>query len=221
MINKYFLAKMNIPAYLKKFLYRNSESEYEELPDGYTRVEYIESTGTQYIDTGLVSTSNTRILTKLSWNNVTARQLIGADGGAYFGVVNNYWQIGDTGTNTSSIAAISNTWYDVEFTVIQNTSTTANLTLSVNGVSGTNTRSFSKSTPINLFALGRTNSSPTLYCNCKLGITYIYQNEILTRNLVPCKNSSGTIGMYDTITNTFYTNAGTGTFNVGPVVTKI
>ena len=31
------------------------------LPSGYTRLEYIESTGTQYIDTGVVPDANTKV----------------------------------------------------------------------------------------------------------------------------------------------------------------
>ena len=44
----------------------------------------------------------------------------------------------------------------------------------------------------------------------------IYDNDILARNFLPAKNSSGTLGLYDTVNSTFYTNAGTGTFTAGP-----
>lgn len=38
-------------------------------------------------------------------------------------------------------------------------------------------------------------------------------------NLMPCyRKSDNEIGMYDTVTQTFYTNAGTGTFDKGPDV---
>ena len=40
----------------------------------------------------------------------------------------------------------------------------------------------------------------------------------LVRNLVPAKNSSGVVGMYDTVNNVFYTNAGTVTFTAGPEI---
>ncbi len=57
------------------------------------------------------------------------------------------------------------------------------------------------STPITSYAAGR------IY-----GLK-IYGNETLLANMVPCyRKSDLEIGMYDTIRNTFYTNAGTGSF---------
>jgi hypothetical protein len=47
----------------------------------------------------------------------------------------------------------------------------------------------------------------------------IYDNGTLVRDMVPARrNSDGVLGMYDTVTNTFFTNAGTGEFIAGPVV---
>lgn len=43
--------------------------------------------------------------------------------------------------------------------------------------------------------------------------------EPLVRNLIPAKNSSGTLGLYDAVNNVFYTNAGTGIFTAGPIAT--
>ena len=51
----------------------------------------------------------------------------------------------------------------------------------------------------------------------KLYNCVIIANNVLIRNLVPAKrNSDNTVGMYDTVTNIFFTNAGTGTFIAGP-----
>ena len=39
------------------------------------------------------------------------------------------------------------------------------------------------------------------------------------RNFIPARrNSDGVLGMYDTVSNTFFTNAGTGEFIAGPMV---
>ena len=46
-------------------------SEYEGLPDGYTRVEYIESTGTQYIDTRYYPNNLTDVECKFMYNQLT------------------------------------------------------------------------------------------------------------------------------------------------------
>ena len=43
-----------------------------------------------------------------------------------------------------------------------------------------------------------------------------YKQGVLTLNLVPCyRVSDGVIGLYDTVSETFFTNAGTGTFSKG------
>ncbi|MBR6838749.1 MAG: hypothetical protein IKM94_04245, partial [Alphaproteobacteria bacterium] len=46
----------------------------------------------------------------------------------------------------------------------------------------------------------------------------MYLGDTLVANFVPAKNSSGVVGLYDTVNNRFYTNAGTGEFTAGPVV---
>ena len=44
----------------------------------------------------------------------------------------------------------------------------------------------------------------------------IYENGVLVRNYVPCyRISDGVIGLYETVTGTFVTNAGEGTFTKG------
>ena len=50
----------------------------------------------------------------------------------------------------------------------------------------------------------------------------IYENDTLVRNFIPARqNSDGKIGMYDTVTNRFFTNDGTGTFIAGPDANNI
>ena len=49
----------------------------------------------------------------------------------------------------------------------------------------------------------------------------IYDNGTLIRSFIPCKNPSGTIGLYDIVNSKFYTNVGSGgTFTAGPEVPK-
>ena len=46
----------------------------------------------------------------------------------------------------------------------------------------------------------------------------IYDNDIMIRNFVPCKNPNGVVGLYDSVNSQFYQNAGSGTFTDGPEV---
>ena len=73
--------------------------------------------------------------------------------------------------------------------------------------------------PVNMYIFNNNNngslsggSSAKLY-NCS-----IYDNGVLIRSFIPCKNASGTVGLYDSVNNQFYQNAGTGTFIAGPEI---
>lgn len=221
MINKYFLAKMNIPAYLKKFLYVNSESEHEELPDGYTRVEYIESTGTQYIDTNFIPNQDTRIKVKIMTKDisgVTNKTVFGSrespNSKNYSltmgnGSQNSWW----TGYGTSNIGTNSYALRDTLYEIEKN----KNVTILNGSVLATNqSQTFTCSSNLYLFCMDQ--RGPTFYSNIELYYCKIWENGVLVRNMIPCKNPSNVAGMYDTVNKVFYTNAGSGSFNAGPVV---
>ena len=48
----------------------------------------------------------------------------------------------------------------------------------------------------------------------------LFNNNTLELNLIPCKNSQGAVGMYDTVTKTFFGNVNnTGDdFKAGPEI---
>jgi len=59
----------------------------------------------------------------------------------------------------------------------------------------------------------------TNYAAAKWYSVEIYKNGTLTRQMIPCKNSSGTAGFYDLVYKNFYTLTGTtGTITAGPAV---
>ena len=51
----------------------------------------------------------------------------------------------------------------------------------------------------------------------KIYYTKIYDNNILIRDMIPVRRENdGALGMYDTVSGTFFQNQGTGTFTAGP-----
>ena len=65
----------------------------------------------------------------------------------------------------------------------------------------------------NMFLLALNNAGSAQYfLNAKLYSCDIYDNDVLVRDFVPCKNPSGVIGLYDVVNGVFYQNAGTGEF---------
>ena len=201
-------------------------SEYEGLPDGYTQVEYIESTGTQYIDTGInTNTTTSRYETKINPSLVSGT--IGIFGTRDYssatpssmnvfiidGIFRLDWLSG-TVSSGARISSNSNTEYAISITrglaTINNVNYTSGDTTSIDG-------SYT-------FYVGSFNNAGSVYSKGFSGKIYyskLYNNNILVFDGVPCyRKSDNEIGMYDLVSNTFFTNAGTGTFNTGSVVSK-
>lgn len=224
MINKYFLAKMNIPAYLKKFLYVNSESEHGELPDGYTQVEYLESTGTQYIDTEYYPNNLTDLECKFMFNQFTGniattvfgvrdsdgsvRQFLMSVSSGVLWIIN-----GLNNRSVNSVRPVVNTEYIIRITP-QEAYWNGTKILTMNN-------SVADCPNYSMYMFGRHVHAGSGFSNQLFGKIYylkIYEADVLVRNFIPCINQSNVAGMYDTVNDVFYTNAGSGTFNVGSVV---
>lgn len=188
------------------------------LPEGYTRLEYIESTGTQYIDSGVCPTNNTRVICELSDYSRTEVNT------AAFG----------TRTSASSsdryclLCAASATSYRTDFYNNNADVSTSysisdrgvidknkNVTL-INGTAvATNTSgSFTSKYNMTLFALN-TGGSVAQKASFKMYLFVVYENDVLSRLYTPVLNANGEVGLYDSITGAFYGNSGTGTFAAG------
>lgn len=191
------------------------ETKHTTVPEGYTILEYIESTGTQYVDTGFKPSQNTRI--KMSAHII-------ADGsssswyalyGARTAVRNadmSFWLNGALGTQIDfgnvSDTSITATSANLEVDQNKNVAT-------LNGKSVTLTaNTFTAAYDLYLFCVN-TAGSLSYYTPMQLKSCQIYDNGTLVRDFIPCKTPSGEIGLYDTITQSFYGNVGTGTFTAG------
>lgn len=187
------------------------------LPSGYTRLEYIESTGTQYIDTGFKPNQNTRVLMDVTPLHVVQSKMWCAFGcranGLYFGLykassgnMNLTWFYGSVYSNYFTIDYTKRHVFEVNKNVANVDGATKSYPAQV----------FQLSQSMFLFcdnAAGKATSlsSSRLY-SCK-----VYDNGTLVRDFIPCKNASGVVGLWDNANNQFYTNAGSGGFTSGPV----
>ena len=182
----------------------------------YTPVEYIESSGTQYIDTGFKHNQNTRILADIdfssssaqysapfgSWGGgSTSKRMFGAEWSGtvfttYYGPGNGY-NIGDQSGRK--------TW-DFNKNVY-----------SIGNVSHTSTSTTFQSLYNDLiFCVSNYNGMPTSgKATMKLYSFKIYDNGTLVRDYIPVINESNVACLYDLVGGKFYHNKGTGTFNAG------
>ena len=178
-----------------------------ELPSGYTQIEYIESSGTQYIDTGFKPNQDTRVQVKYSYSSE------GFILGAETAWKSNSYDIHD------KLVAYNNT--SVNFSSANPTNTVIEADFNKNSYSDSNGKTASLtyatfSSGLNLYLFG-SNRGGTLNegMTGKIYSCKIYDNGTLVRYFIPCKNSSGTVGMYDVVNGTFYLNSGSGTFTAG------
>lgn len=176
----------------------------------YKKAEYIESTGTQYIDTGVIGESGLTFEMGLQFlGNVssdvyvmgsrTSSQRIYA-----LHVYSSKFCIGHGSLATSSRVS-DNLYHDFKTVLNQ-----GEQGLWVDGVryyTGTSGTSIKTNFPIYLFAC---NNAGNASCS-KQRIYYvrIYKDNILVRNFVPVVDTdTGKAGLYDNVNDTFYTSNG-------------
>ena len=188
-----------------------------KLPSGYTELEYIQSSGTQYIDTRFIPTSNTKISIDFQVLSVVADDTI-------IGTINPNCVIG---YNTTEIYAGFKLGTGTSIAIATTVTSRHTAELS-NGVfkvdaqqkSFDQVTGFSQTLTALIFASHYTGGSDNAYgkCAAKVYSAKIYESGVLVRDFIPCKNASGVIGLYDLVNNQFYQNAGSGTFIAGPEI---
>lgn len=188
------------------------------LPSGYTELEYISASGTQYVNTGFRPDNDTRVVVDITspTNRSNSPQPFGAtDGSRYFVIYIGPSGMWNTRFGTSAITTIKGSGGAGDrVTIDKNKNVT-----SVNSYSLTlPDQTFSIDRPIYLLARNN-NGTADSFCNCSIYSCQIYDDGTLVRDFVPAKRESdGDIGLYDTIGGQFYGNFGTGSFTAGPVV---
>lgn len=193
----------------------------------YTRIEYIESTGTQYIDTNIfVDAAEFRIVAKFIPVGNPSGSVINMLCGTVVQSAMDAFIYDETviylGGNNDCIytaGEINNKEivYDGTFSA---TSPHRSLTGTIDGVA------FSKhsdTNPIDTANIGKNvrifGHGDTYRSKIKLKSMKIYKYNELVFNGVPYIRGD-TVGLYDLVSDTFFTNAGTGNFIAGPIVAE-
>lgn len=215
-------------AYLGTEVIFDEEKTPSRLPAGYTEVEYVtlQHTGSptaalSYVSTGVNSVRTTRCVLDIELGAPSSES-------TYFGTAN-----GKNSNSQTTRFVQSYTTTQVKYQVGAASSATA---ASVGSTSGRHTVDMDLSTGIlkfdsqsitmvsgGLTALMATNMPyliyATKYAATKWYSVEIYKSGTLTRQMIPCKNSSGVAGFYDLVNGYFYTLTGTtGVITAGPVV---
>lgn len=196
------------------------------LPSGYKRLQYIQSTGTQYIDTNVSAPEGFRITCDVEFTSLpnTLNMLFGSHDTASpyyrnFLAARNTgkWEIG--AYNSTDFGSVSvNTKYSIDVCTISGA-----IGCSINGIDQIVDSSIAVSTirsSRTIYVFGLNYTDGLLPSNMKLYGLKMYldaDGSNLVRDFVPCRTPDGTVGLWDNINSVFYTNAGTGAFIGGPL----
>lgn len=205
----------------KKYLMSIHKTNGGRLPATYQEVEYIESNGTQYIDTGVIGQSTINVEVKAQTSDTTHDMpLIGSRGaGGYndflFWLHNNNSTPAQAFSYGNASAIVKNIGSIGEIYVLKNEGKQFYINGTLQGTS-TQSQSFTNNTSLYLFALNYAGTIDSRKFYGKLYYCKLWQNDTLVRDFVPCyRKSDGEIGLYDLVNDQFYTNQGSGTFTKG------
>lgn len=197
------------------------------LPLGYTQLDYLESTGTQAILTdyrplGADTIEVDYTLTNLSQGGdkfiIGSRPNSSAENVGFwvetYGATNT-WYV-RYGSPSSVNDAYQNSDASGTFSITKNV-------FKINGVTRL-TPTYEGDPTYNLSIFARRNRDDTVWVGAYVQISNVRvygSDSVLKHNYVPAKNSSNVLGMYDTVSGTFYTNVGSGNFTYGSTIPRV
>lgn len=205
----------------RRFIWQKAQAQ-SGLPDGYTAVDYLQSSGVQWIEMGVAPNQNTKAVLKIKINDFSSQgsSLIGSRAGAnssdqFFTYLDSsgggrflFRMDGQTEATTFS-GVKTNTFYTI---TLSGTEMKAELadgtaafskTFSVPDFTSTVTMALFKSKPFNDGFRGR------IY-RCKH-----YSGNELIQDFVPCLDTRGVPCMFDLVSRKSFYNKGYGSFTWG------
>lgn len=183
------------------------------LPSGYTQLQYIESTGTQYINTGFVPNQDTRAVCDAQFTDISGTVTI---------LGQRYTSAAQKSFTWISVSGNLRSYYHSYYGVVATSDKLRHVyeldknktIIDGNTVSTRSYVSFTADFPIFIFA-NNEQGTASFHAKMKLYACQIYNNGTLVRDYVPCMSDAEGVGLYDLVNNRFYGNDGTGTFVAG------
>ena len=187
--------------------FKGFSSGYDSIFSNYTAIDYLESTGTQYIDTGLTMEKSDSVRLEMEAHLTN---------NGNYGGVNGYMQYqASLGSGNKGLFVVdyNGSTHIEKVTFDGTTKYTQDWT---SAYSETNNK-------IGVIGMGNKGNAwwtdPSANKNAQIGKWYyikVYKSGKLVRDYIPAiRNSDGVAGLYDKVEGKFYTNSGTGSFATG------
>lgn len=196
------------------------------LPEGYTELEYIEGSGTQYINTDIIAPFGFRAILDFEFSQPTSaiQALIGSHDATapwnrnYFAANPNYqnWNLGCYDAYNFGELQVSERY------LVDICNISGQLRCLINSVDQNIPQSAASSpqrSGLPLYLLALNYSAGPLPANAKLYSAEVYDSSgHLVRHFIPCASPDGAIGVFDAISGRFFESAGSGSFSAGPEI---
>ena len=196
----------------------------------YYELNYIESTGTQYINTGTPIGANYKVDGVFSLPAIQSDKYFfgvrgrSADMAYTFAVVQysatSVWASYDNNHDSDWIQKTFNWVANTDYHIVLDMKSGSQLFSINDNVLSTGSLSFSSNSerPLYIFAFNNNGTAGNLSSQ-KCKSLKIYYNDELIRDFVPAmRKSDYVVGLYDSVNNQFYTNVGSGTIQYGGIV---
>lgn len=183
----------------------------------YQQLEYIESSGTQYIDTGFIANQDTRIVVDFQPLEIVASFIFGARTSA----ASRAYALNIGGSPIqllSSFGSSGNKAIELLDTTKRYTVDKDKRVVYLNGIKKATltANTFTTQGNINIFACNQAGANGYLPSKMRLYSCQMYDNGTLIRDFIPCyRKSDKKTGLYDLVNSVFYENNGTGDFIKG------
>lgn len=178
------------------------------LPNGYTKLEYIESTGTQYISTGITPTENTKVVIEFS-SSSSSGVVFGQDSGYKVNAFMFAMTVVVFDSTKKDISISANAKHTVQVAPkafkVDNGSSQYIYANKVNAAY-----------PMFLFGNNRKGKFSEGVA-MKLYSFKVYENDVLIADYIPCKQGNA-VGLYDDVAGAMGLPLGAGDFTAGPSI---
>jgi hypothetical protein len=188
----------------------------------YSQRQYIQSSGTQYIDTGVYGSGSTSGEVVFATLNTYPSSWWGVIGACQQDYIKSFlFDVYASGSAKCNVCNGTSVYSDIaySFTPLTPYKVYINKTKTyINDVLVKTLSSYSYTTPVTMYLFWQNCSvSSSMYrARMRLYSCSIWESSALVRRFVPCvRVSDGAVGLYDEANGVFYGNAGSGVFECG------